>query len=507
MAGIKLFVWNDDDDKLRTWIDAAVSDGIGKDDIQKCCSRDAAVVVQEWTKSEADVVLLDVMLEGRQPFGLTVAKRIHDLDPLVPIMGVTAYPDQVYNAYMDEASAQHARLAGIYHQSALKKGLFVDFALRETLQRWHTSCKQVALLRRCVRSLQAEMQTRDDGAASRGLRVLIEALRQLAFERSVDIWHEQLSSKVQQLLRDAECESLAASFGSVADLFRKADRFHMAVGRGRRHLAHNVQVFAAGIPCLLAEGDLRRHAEESIADLFPGCTRKDRGYLAVLLWACASMTHDVAYIGETFSDVCRDLCAVAREMELKRATMDLCGGDGVGVPTGVEESHAALGAKLWRRRFANCKAGSTSEPSKGEADAAEIIASAIESHHGGARGSAKIESRDWMSFLAVMCDEIQDWHRERHEEEILWEFFELERYGISSSAKRTNVELEFVAQDIPLVAAWVKGMPPRAEVEARLDQIKRQLEERLDYGGKMHVLMRACFPLRNALPAEKKATF
>ena len=117
------------------------------------------------------------------------------------------------------------------------------------------------------------------------------------------------------------------------------------------------------------------------------------------------------------------------------------------------------------------------------------------------------------AFLAILCDEIQEWGRERRDnppgarpyETVTWGLFRLEAFGISREKvpdpEHVKVALTFIARDYPEVIASRYGSDGTATVRGVFENIAKTLRTKLRSSGPMLIDLTVFFVSRpDAVP-------
>lgn len=475
MNKLRILLWNDEQDKLDDWKKVATDDGFAP---SANSDREPNAVVAHFERELFDLVVLDIVEQAGEkkrpppevPLGLRIAKAIRGKDPLVPIVAVTQYPDRVYDKHDD---LDDYDLAGIYHYTIMRPFMFRDMVVQDSLNRWHVLYPDFAVVREAVFGVQAAFR---DEAERDFADKMTNCLRRLPCSQSPEAWHSKLQEHIGNSLRDTELKGIERTYAEIAGAFETADRFYMAARLGRRHLSHNVQVFLLGTILLLAETEVQKCAIQSVRRILPDRTEKRALAEALLLWGCMSTTHDAAYLSQNMTAVTKELA-------------DLSGffADAVQNASGQRVTpkqkwvwpplhHAKVGAALWRLRGPD--AGSP------EGQIAAIVADAIENHDASQkdRATPKYGPTEWGRFLALMCDELQEWRRERPEVDIPWRIFALQLFRLTKDAAGVHVDMSFVAKDHPRFINAFAGTPGQDVIQKQFDRTGKTVEASLWYG-------------------------
>jgi hypothetical protein len=247
-----------------------------------------------------------------------------------------------------------------------------------------------------------------------------------------------------------------------------------------------------GMVILLSDDELWQRACDSMGHLRPGSNPDAIPIAVILLWACIGATHDAAYLSEKLSRVTDRLAVVANRfrvafdpMPSERNAWDW-----------PNDHHAVVGGRLWRRLV-----GATSL----DARMADTIASAIE-RHDSSICTGRVQLASWASFLAVLCDELQDWHREPRETpmgnevpaENPWRRFSLELFRLDKDkvSGATTLSLAFAVQDYPPHVIVEKGSAGTKVVEGRFVRILKTLRANLEVTHPWRIELTARFSSR-----------
>jgi hypothetical protein len=177
--------------------------------------------------------------------------------------------------------------------------------------------------------------------------------------------------------------------------------------------------------------------------------------------------------------------------------------------------HAIVAAKVWLERKDRCR-----NLTALEAHAFLAIASGIARHDSKLPVEqlaaanlplritmAKVElgSSTWPQFLAVLCDELQDWNRDRPERVLPYRKFALEMISlVPEQGGKHRLALQFLAQDHPTKVRETLGTPGTSSVQQRLAGIVETLKTQLSAGESLVVELQTAFATRTATidPAE-----
>ena len=251
----------------------------------------------------------------------------------------------------------------------------------------------------------------------------------------------------------------------------------MAEGKSRKHLSHNVQVFLLGIATLLSRTELRAFMLQDIKkNVFDG-PDGEVVYLGIIAWACFATTHDVGYLVEKGTEVCLTLSRLSNKLDQMRGKGSRKLGFAFRGPLLKMTHHAIVGRDIWRR----C-GGSPIEQK-----IAALVAAGIERHDCGRAVQVPVHSSEWLSFAAVLCDELQDWERFRPDAvpgnefgESPWHVFSLSEIVIGeTTGAESLIFLGFVASWNYDELAEEGGTVGLDKVKSRLDKILKGLERNL----------------------------
>lgn len=355
MEALRILLWNDEPETLRSWLDTAKADGfpgcIGSD------SQDADAVVRRFLETQPDVVVLDIMVKKkRAPLGLTIAKKMREVDPLVPLIAITAYPNEVYAV---EGDLNQLGFCGIYHNTVVQKNMFREVAVRYALGHWNAMLSEHVLIRATLVAMEQRLGKILDGE---DLGAMVHTLRRLPYAPSIESWHRELCEDIAVALERRGHSDLAKAYREIVAVFEQADPFFMASRLGRRHLSHNIQVFLMGLIILLSDNELWQYACDSFKDISPTSDADAIPISVLLLWACIGTTHDAAYLSQNLSIVTSRLATIASRF---RVAFDPMPSEQTGWKWPADH-HATVGGTLWR--------SSLTSPGP-DADMAEMIAS------------------------------------------------------------------------------------------------------------------------------------
>lgn len=469
VSNLRLLIWNDDKPQLAHW--KAVAEDEGFADTVIVDSIDPEVVVSTFLEEEPDLVVTDI-LHKEDPIGLTLVEAIRGVDNLVPIAAVTVKPDLVFKQYRLEKYA----FCGIYPSTIFQKGL-VGPTLRQALNMWHVQVPEFVLAKACLHSLRRAFLDDSESDVASTLR---EALRKLPYTGSINSWHGQICRDISSLLERKAYRFMKGAFDALAEMFQQSDPFFMAGSRSRRHLSHNVQVFFLGTIILLADTDLRDHALKALSK---GAGMSKRAILedALLVWACIGLTHDAAYLSQNMGAVFGKL------LELAEKFAPLVGIDTKdpqfsksALSSWPKEHHAMIASEFWRTYSLHAQPR--------ESFLIRLIVAAIlrhDSRYAKTASLKKAKSSDWATFLAVLCDELQDWQRLPDwisaGGDAPWRSVAVEKIRICRNATVDEclLQLEFILEDYASVVTEQVGTPGTGTVQERFKEILKVLEENI----------------------------
>jgi len=454
-----------------------------------------------------DVLVMDILYNKPRkskpvnPLGLKLLNAVRKQDSLVPALAVTVAPAEVI---MQGVALEECGFCGIYPSSILSNssGLFKT-ALRQSLNMWHVQVPEFALARRCLHALQSVSQDVGDIVGKR----LSSAVMELPHIGSINAWHHHLGEQITDLLHECKYERMELKFKTMVSIFADSDPFYMAGTSSRRHLSHNVQVFLLGLAIMLADTEIRQSAIANFKKLKKDCPEAEALADAVLTWACISLTHDCAYLSQAMKKVCDKLneiaCVYAPVLGLNLSAAPIFDKTLTEWP---ETPHPKVASDLWL-------VGLKNDGSK-EETMIRLIASAVERHdsnYAKHTGLGTVSNQEWTKFLAVLCDELQDWQRLRdttspgikmdgeREEKNPWRNFAVERIDIGTEpvSKKNKLAIDFVIQDHPRIVKEDVGMAGRKSVESRFDEILDVIKDNLTTQNGWLISLRAEFVSRS----------
>jgi len=477
---LRFFVWNDVNEARLAWVESIASAmGYSTDDVLSCIvgssELDPRAIAQIFLREYFDVAILDVMAPGNPTLGLRIAKEIRAVDKLIPIIAVTTQPIEVYRSVQNLGIFE---LSGVFEASVMNPDSFYTAALQQSLLNWHNIVPDYALVRRCVCSVRGWIVDADP-EKSRYLRRLVEIIEMLPFTRTTEAWHKSILEPLATLIKDIGLRALGSSLETTGMLFQHADPFYMASSRSRVHLSHNVKVFLLGLIGLVEIAEVRAAAEAWARPIFGNPMALNPLYFAIATWSCVAMTHDTAYLSQNFKT------AVDR---LRRLSDTFIGcfptSSGLGtIPdwNWPSEHHAIVGKRLWELEMA--KVGTDAEA----VACMELIAKGI-FRHDSSNHTAPVSSRDWIEFLAVLSDELQDWGRERPEdgpELVPFRLFGLQKISIGENCTmpdgvvRERIDLLFYVCDFPQHVIDELGCDGQRWIGERITRIFDTLEKNI----------------------------
>lgn len=500
----KFFVWNDEPAKASSWEQAICDDN---SHIVKLCSKtDATAVLNEFKKDYYDIVILDVVFND-EALGIDIAEGIRKGDPLVPIIAVTKFPERVYDAN----DLQSIMLSGIFQEAVMKPVVFKDVVLRPTLDQWHLSLIEFTLVRYSLYQFEKYFKkTENDHLRNR----FKECLKRLPFSPSIQSWHCVLCEMVTELL-DNESSHLSSLYSEIVKLFQQAEPFHKAADLGRRHLSHNVQVFFMGLIIILEDSFFQKNVFDNLKSISESDEPEDVIFLAIIIWGALSTTHDVAYLCQDLNKVYKELGAVAKKFS---NTMSALGENFIGFPDmdWPIKRHGEIGSELWSQLFDEQFKDTKMQKSNREEEILKLIVNAIYLHDKKEENCIELKSESWADFLLVMCDELQDWHREGKDKapgtddstNIAWRLFALEKFEIrnekTDNGEKTRLVIRFAAKDFPDIVRSYSGSSGSRTVQQRFNFIKKILKERLSCKQNFEIELSCHFISRDVYPATSR---
>lgn len=496
---MRFFVWNDSPQKLKEWSELIKSRSLGMThEVHATHELNIPEVLAEFSAFDPDVVLLDIVASNvSRSHGLDIAREIRQFDSLVPIIAVTEDPSAVYEASGDLASLA---FAGIHHASVMNKASFWSSALRPSLNNWHLIAPDYALIRQLVGQLN--VQTREEGVRP-SFEKLAALLKSLPLLGDTDVWHKTVSKEIGWLMEPV-FPHLAKRFRELCALFQKSDPFYMASTSSRKHLSHNVQVFLLGLLVLTQHPEIRENAIRHLKSSAVEEAHEDEVlFQAILVWACVGLTHDTAYLSEAFPEVFDTLAELGAKFRVAFNTdvdIDLSGLKGIRWPKMDRKlgrnTHPGVGRELWI----------STEGSSSERELASAVGSAVARHDSKvARDLTPVLPGKWLDFLAVLCDELQDWGRSRTEELKRWRLFVLEHIRLVGNEDGWVLNLLFVALDHPSAISEIQGTTPSHAIEESFRYTTKNIRDNLRCTGNFKIVLRATFPSRPKLPDIREA--
>jgi hypothetical protein len=399
---------------------------------------------------------------------------------LVPIIAVSRDPESVYLA---TSKFEKLGFAGVYHSSVMQRSVFKTIAVRPSLDHWHSIAPDFALTRRCLLNVRDALGSEDRSFSDE----LIKMIEALPYSLSTESWHAQVRTPLERLMRRRSFDKMADRFAKIATIFGKADPFYMAGTRSRRHLLHNVHVFLIGLLILLEWEPIRQCTIDEVR-----ARSRENGAVgnnqaledAILIWACIAMTHDTAYLSEHFVSLSEKIANVAREFLPAFDSVERV--EPVQQARWPETPHGKVAANLWRLDIPTSIAEQTLEEKY-----FMIIANAVERHDSKHFSGAFVHFPEWASFLAILCDEVQNWARERLDsppggnpfENVTWRLFCLEGIEIVRETplgdQKWRLLFTFIARDHPEVIAKRFGSGGEEAVRNEFSRIAKTLRANL----------------------------
>jgi len=462
MKHLKILIWNDNVKFARDWCKVVKNEGFG---CVFTTEIDVGTVVKVFEKQQPDVVLLDIMCDEDRERGIEIAEEIRKKDLLIPIIAVTRELDAVY---LTTKKFEELGFAGIYHASVMETGVFVAIALRPSLNQWHLVVPEFVLVRKSIQCIQINFKEESDGFYSE-IRKMIEAL---PFSGSIESWHKQVQDPLVRLMRRRKLNKIADYFVKMSDIFEKADPFYMAGSHSRRHLSHNVQVFLIGLSVFLGCDFLKNAAVKQIRLFNSDLEELDALKDAVLLWACVSLTHDVAYFSEHLSDMMGDIAKLSKKFLPAFDSSERV--EPVKIVNWPATSHGKVAAKLWQ-----IEQPEASTDFEYENHLIEVIGKSIARHISQDFKDDPVNSAQWAEFLIVLSDEIQDWGRERLEKIPTWGLFCLEGIQFKNKTDQQKITFTFIIRDLPEFLRLRYGSDGEEDVRNAFSKIAKILKENL----------------------------
>lgn len=481
MREIQLLIWNDNQASVDAWKTAAERDGFRR--VTPLTSKAVSEIVAIYRQLKPDAAILDLVDDQTEkPIGLRIASEIQAVDPLAPVIVLTRKPEGAYetNGYL-----RWQGLAGIYPRGIVDvSGQFKDIVVTESLLVKHLLQPEYTLARYCGLHVDGFEEWNDDLEIALALR---DAVYRLPWSGSSDAWHPVLCDAVHEALIARGWHEIAQKYRHAIAIFQQSDPFYMAGSTSRRHLSHNVQVCLLGLALLLSDGPIREIAMKQM---------KGRLLDAVLVWCCIGTAHDAAYLSEHFEAVS------GRLAELGDKFSGFVKAQPLQPWTWPTDHHATVAARMW-------DAGNVVGE---EALACTLIAAGIAKHDAKYLKTATVCVEQWQEFLAILCDELQDWQRERpgavpgiasaptdRWKNVPWRLVEPLRLETKRRSDGTHsIGLEFMVVDHSKLIREREGTPSVTPVGQRFDQILGTLKTHLRSSRPIEVQLAAHFVTRQA---------
>jgi hypothetical protein len=469
---MRLMIWNDNSQTAKLWAGIARDDGFAADRIDTVTTKNIDEVVDRYLEKRPDVVVLDLIDDDNgKPIGRDIAMAIQRVDALAPLVVLTRKPGE---AYVTGGYLKWSGFAGIYPADIIDtRGQFRDVVVIESLISKHLLQPDYALARQCTLLIGAFKGWNSSTQAV--VDLLKDTIQSLPSARTSEVWHSLMTEAVASALRARGWKDVEARYIHASDLFRRSDPYYMAGTSSRKHLSHNVQVCLLGLSLLLADGPIREAAISASGDLLD----------AMLIWCCIGTVHDAAYLSERLETISADLAELAGQF-----------GQYLGKPKPTAwpwptTSHSIVAGKMWDPGTLKGK----------DAEVCEMIAQGILRHDVKTAGGKKVPLERWHEFLAVLCDELQDWQRYRPEakpgKDAPWRLVEPLRIEISKeTGGRYTISLELMVVDHSMLIQERGGSPDIDPVGKRFDEIARTLENHLVSSTRLQVSLQAHFVTR-----------
>lgn len=484
----RFLLWNDLRDKAEAW-ELLLKKSFSDSDVQVSSAPSPEAVCDLFLRCSPDFVILDIFdLENDRAKGLEIVKLIRQHDRLVPVIAVTEYPNEVYRSGLP---IDALGLNAVFSEQVMKIDVFETVAFRPVMDECHRRTPEFCLFRSAGKRL---MELSNDPTVGESANKLWQWMQRLPFSGDRDNWHSQLCRWIKTLLDDRGYSDISERFDAIAQLFRDADPFYMAIGIGRRHVAHNVQVFLLGLTIMLNDTELHSFIDVGKVRRVGSRTDKEDLFDAVLLWACAALTHDVAYFQQFRRQI--DESLRARDADFER----LLGREPAPpdkLPERAPMHHSHVGSDMWL-------AAKMKNPRS--VFAAKLIAAAVRRHDPGKVAASQVPVYRWMEFLAVLCDQLQDWAREKHEDEpgpatrvvtgpgrtetrLPYDFVSIEHLFVGHDRHASTISIVFTSRYHHSLILSSVGMPGSDEMNDRLKEIGRTLGQQLRRQGPFEIAL------------------
>jgi hypothetical protein len=484
---LRLLIWNDDASIAEQWAAAATRDGFHC--VEWLSTMEIHDIEATYARYRPDVMVLDLVHDRTErPIGLTIATALQRLDPLAPLILLTQRPA---DAYERDGHLRWQGFAGVFPRDLVNvRGQFRDVIVGESLLLKHLLQPEYCLARECALSLAAYQNWGAYVAVAHDLR---EAINRLPAAGSTDSWHPLLCGAVRDALKSRGWMDVADRYWDAVTVFERSDQFYMAGTKSRRHLSHNVQVCLLGLALLLADSPVRQVALSGGGHLID----------AALVWCCIGTVHDAAYLSEHMTNVSSQLADLAAKFA------PLVSGPKLEAWDWPQDHHSIVGSRMWE-----CGA----LPHEQRA-ACLLIGAGIAGHDAKFSKAPAIAIDNWPVFLAVLCDELQDWQRERPGavpgipttddgwRYSQWRLVEPSRIGIERDERgHYRISLDFMVVDHTRSIHETSGLPGLSRVGERFDQILHTLTTYLRSRIPIQVQLSATFTTRQVQPIVREAT-
>lgn len=514
---LSLFIWNDSARVMDAWRSTILPNNYRS--VKESTSQNFEEILKAYDEAAPDLVILDffptppdkkiaIGPEVPEEFGAVIAQKIREFDNLVPIVVVTRDPQKARRIIHERFSALNildvygadvektGSCTGVMYDTESFEVAVVQRAL--TLQQW--SLPEYVLARQCglqLRKCWRKLSDKNSKEAS-FFKSLSEALMLLPQSGPVECWHTIICDVLERSVENVGLHWLAKSLSTIAAKFRESDGFYMAGSSSRVHVHHNVLVFLTGLLFLLKLRPIRDNAIRDMSKHRQGNSNSLCD--AIATWSCVGLTHDVGYLWESFNSVrnrlyecMRFLAHGAEDKTIEQWHKVLIDQEKGLLPEIKSVNHAMVGSGLWMnaRDFIDKETPSTPH----ELKYCELIAAAISRHdskqpHVKAEGKAKVESSDWVKFLAVLSDELQDWGRDRRENVPSvtagktgkpYAFIVPESicYEDDIDHSLTSITFHFRVHEHAAGIQRQVGMLGKAEIEKRLNYTVKQIQDNL----------------------------